>query len=102
MKKILATTAATLCLAMVAMAAPKDGSWTGYVSDAKCGAKVDAACAKKCADAGEARVFVNDTDKSVLKVSNQDALKGHEGHHVKVNGSVAGDTLTVASVSMMQ
>ncbi|HEX4487075.1 MAG TPA: hypothetical protein VH088_12455 [Terriglobales bacterium] len=102
MKKILATIVATLCLAMVAMAAPKDGSWTGYVSDAKCGAKVDAACAKKCADSGEARVFVNDTDKSVLKVSNQDALKGHEGHHVKVNGSVDGDTLTVASVSMVQ
>lgn len=102
MKKILATAAFTVCMAMLAMAAPKEGNWTGYVSDAKCGAKVDAACAKKCADAGEARVFVNDADKSILKVSNQDALKGHEGHHVKVKGSVDGDTLTVASVSMAQ
>lgn len=102
MKKILATLTITLCLAVAVMASPKEGSWTGYVSDAKCGAKVDAACAKKCADAGEARVFVNDADKNVLKVSNQDALKGHEGHHVKVNGSVDGDTLTVASVSMVQ
>jgi hypothetical protein len=102
MKQTLAIAAVTVCMTIAVMAAPKDGSWTGYVSDAKCGAKVDAACAKKCADAGEARVFVNDGDKSVLKVSNQDALKGHEGHHVKVNGSVDGDTLTVASVSMVQ
>lgn len=102
MKRILAIAAVTVCMAIAVMAAPKDGSWTGYVSDAKCGAKVDAACAKKCADAGEARVFVNDSDKSILKVSNQDALKGHEGHHVKVNGSVDGDTLTVASVSMVK
>lgn len=101
MKRILAVAAVTVCMAIAVMASPKDGTWTGYVSDAKCGAKVDAACAKKCADAGEARVFVNDSDKSVLKVSNQDALKGHEGHHVKVNGSVDGDTLTVASVSMV-
>ena len=100
MKKILATLTLTLAMAVAVMAAPKEGSWTGYVSDAKCGAKVDAACAKKCADAGEARVFVNDSDKSVLKVANQDSLKGHEGHHVKVQGSVEGDTLTVASVSM--
>ena len=102
MKQILAIAAVTVCMAIAVVAAPKDGSWTGYVSDAKCGAKVDAACAKKCAEAGEARVFVNDSDKSVLKVSNQDALKGHEGHHVKVSGSVDGDTLTVASVSMVQ
>jgi len=102
MKRTLAIAAVTVCLAIAVTAAPKDGSWTGYVSDAKCGAKVDAACAKKCADAGEARVFVSDSDKSVLKVSNQDALKGHEGHHVKVKGSVDGDTLTVASVSMVQ
>jgi hypothetical protein len=39
-----------------AVAAPTKGTWTGWVSDAKCGAKVDAACAKKCADSGEARV----------------------------------------------
>lgn len=41
------------------MAVAKTGSWHGWVSDAKCGAKVNADCAKKCADAGQALVFVN-------------------------------------------
>jgi hypothetical protein len=101
MKRIVASLAITFCMAVAVMASPKEGSWTA-VSDAKCGAKVDAACAKKCADAGEAQVFVNDTDKSVVKVSNQDALKGHEGHHVEIKGGVEGDTLTVASVNLVQ
>ena len=37
----------------------------GMVSDAKCGAKVDAACAQKCADAGEKLVFVNDAAQRI-------------------------------------
>lgn len=47
-------------------------------------------------------VFVSDKDKSVLQVANQDVLKGHEGHRIKVKGSVDGDTLTITSVSMMK
>ena len=46
-------------------------------------------------------MFVKDSDKSVLTVSNQDVLKGHEGHHVKVKGSFDNSTLTVSSLSMM-
>lgn len=63
----------------------------GMVSDAKCGAKVDAACAQKCADAGEKLVFVNDADQKVMAVNNQDALKGHAGHHVQVKAAVHDD-----------
>jgi len=63
----------------------------GMVSDAKCGAKVDPACAKKCADAGEKLVFVNDTDQKVWTVNNQDALKGHAGHHVQLKAAVHDD-----------
>jgi len=59
----------------------------GMVSDAKCGAKVDAACAQKCADAGEKLVFVDDADQKVWTVNNQDALKGHAGHHVQVKAA---------------
>jgi hypothetical protein len=88
-------------LATGALAAPKKGTWTDWVSDAKCGATVHVACAKKCAEGGEARVFVKDSDNSVLTVSNQDVLKGHGGHHVKVKGSVDNSTLTVSSMSMM-
>ncbi|MBZ5704736.1 MAG: hypothetical protein LAN63_05235 [Acidobacteriia bacterium] len=101
MKRTFAGTALLALVATGAFAAANSGTWTGWVSDAKCGAKVDAACARKCTDAGQARVFVNDANQSVLRVANQDALKGHEGHHVKVAGSVEDGTLTVSSVSML-
>ena len=102
MKQMFLTLFCLAALAPRSLAAPTKGTWTGWVSDTKCGAKVDAACAKKCADSGEARVFVNDSDKTVLAVSNQDALKGHEGHHVRVKGSVDNNTSNVSGVSMMK
>ena len=53
---------------------------TGVVSDAKCGAaNHDADCVKKCEEAGEPLVIVNDKDKSVMSVKNPEVLKGHEG-----------------------
>src|SRR5262249_23797973 len=70
---------------------PKTMKLKGMVSDAKCGAKVDAACAKKCVDGGEKMVFVNDADQKVWNVNNQDALKGHAGHHVQVKAAVHDD-----------
>src|SRR5450755_4479320 len=103
MKRILLAIALTSLMIPGAIAASTEGSWTGWVSDAKCGAnKIDAACVKECEDAGSPLVFVNDKDKSVLQVSNQDVLKGHEGHHIKVKGTVDGDKLTVTSVSMLK
>jgi hypothetical protein len=103
MKRIFLTIALASLMIPAALAAATKGSWTGWVSDAKCGAsKIDATCVKTCEDAGSPLVFVNDKDKSVLQVANQDLLKGHEGHHIKVKGSVDGDTLTVTSVSMMK
>ena len=77
----------------------KSQRWTGYVSDAKCGAKVDSACAKKCIEAGEKVVFVNDGDKAVIPVANPEALKGHEGEHVLVEGKLENNTLTVSKVT---
>ncbi len=77
----------------------------GYVSDSKCGAKganaSHAACAKKCEAAGEKLVIVTDGDQKVLAVDNQDALKGHEGHHVAVTGTTKGDSIHVGSVKML-
>jgi hypothetical protein len=102
MRKILAVAAVLALATTIALAGGSKGSWTGYVSDAKCGAKVDADCAKKCAEAGQALVFVNDADKSVVPVANQDALKEHAGHHVKVEGTLDNNTLTVDNVSMVE
>jgi hypothetical protein len=101
MKKSFAIAVLLALMATAALAGGSKGSWTGYVSDAKCGAKVNAECAKKCADAGQPLVFVNDADKSVLPVANQEALKEHAGHHVKIEGSLDNNTLTVDNVSMV-
>jgi len=76
----------------------KAQDYDGWVSDEKCGAKVDAECAKKCEALGVKMVFVNASDKSILPVANQQALKGHAGQHVKLKGKVENGVLTVDSV----
>lgn len=82
----------------------KSTKMSGWVSDEKCGIKdIDNAdCAKKCAEAGSKLVFVSEKDKSVMNVENQDALKGHEGHHVRVTGTVSNGSLHVDKVDMLK
>jgi pentapeptide MXKDX repeat protein len=48
--------------------------------------------------------FVGDTDSKSWKVSNPEALKGHEGHHVKVRAQVDADKdeIHVTSVKMLK
>jgi hypothetical protein len=98
-----AVAALVLCSAAFTMAA--DGSWTGYISDSECGVKgandKHAACAAKCVkEHGAKYVFVNDADKKVYAIDDQDKVAAHAGHHVTVKGSVDGDNLKLASVSM--
>jgi len=100
--RIAAALAATLLAGALAMAG--DGSWTGYITDAKCGAKAahDGAreCTIKCVKAGSKYVFVNDADKKVYAIEDQDKVAEHAGHHVTVKGTVDGDTLRLSSVDM--
>ncbi len=78
----------------------------GWIADAACANKGNAAseghagCAKKCVDGGEPIVFVDDSDKKVYKVDNQDAVKDHVGHKVTIAGTVDGDSINVDSVKM--
>jgi hypothetical protein len=95
-------------LALTALAFDDMGKTTtvnGYVSDNKCGVKgasaTHAACAEKCAKGGASLVIVTDGDQKILTVDNQDALKGHEGHHVAVTGTVTGDSVHVNGVKML-
>ena len=81
-----AVTAATLFAAALTMAA--DGTWTGYISDSKCGAK------------GAKYVFVDDVGQKVYVVDAQDKVAAHAGHHVTVKGTVEGDTLKLESIEM--
>jgi hypothetical protein len=107
-KVLLICLALSFVFALSAMAFDDMGKSTtvnGWITDAKCGAKganaAGEACTKKCAAAGEKMVIVTDGDSKVLAVDNQDALKGHEGHHVTVTGTMSKDTMHVAAIKMM-
>ena len=107
MKKSLAFLAAIMVIGCLAWAtdSSKSTSITGWVSDDMCGAKAAhpgaEACTKKCADKGAKLVVVDDKDHKVYNVANQDALKGHEGHHVTVTGTNDNGTLHVDKVAMV-
>jgi hypothetical protein len=107
MKKVLMSCLAVSGLFfMIAIASAADQSTVnGYVSDSMCGAKgasaSHAACMTKCMGKGAKAVIVTDSDQKVLNVDNPDALKGHDGHHVAVTGTVTGDTVHVDSIKML-
>lgn len=77
-------------------AAAKSQNFDGWISDEKCGAKIDADCAKKCAESGVKVVFV-DKDKKVIPVENPEALKGLAGQHVSIKGKLDSGSLKVDS-----
>jgi hypothetical protein len=49
-------------------------------------------------------VFVNDKDKQSWDIANPDAVKGHEGHHVKVKAKLdeANHSVTIDKLTMMK
>ena len=101
--KFTLVTALALCVAAFTFAT--DGTWTGYISDSQCGVKganeKHADCAAKCVkEHGAKYVFVNDADKKVYAIDDQDKVAAHAGHHVTVTGSVSGDSLKLTSLSM--
>lgn len=48
-------------------------------------------------------VFINDKDKQAWNISNMDAVKGHEGHHVKLTGKLneTDHSVNVQKLSML-
>lgn len=107
-KVLLICLALSFVFALSAMAFDDMGKSTtvnGWVVDDKCGVKGanagGEACTKKCLAAGAKMVVVTDGDQKILAVENQDALKGHEGHHVAVTGTVTNDSIKVGSVKML-
>ena len=91
----------------VMYAADNSTSWTGWISDSLCGAKGANAAHKSCAvtcvkTKGASYVFVNDKDKKVLAIQNQDAIDADKdlGVEVTVTGTVNQDgSLHVASIA---
>ncbi len=49
-------------------------------------------------------VFVNDKDKKSWDIANPDAVKGHEGHHVKVSAKLdeTNHSVTIDKLTMMR
>ena len=66
-------------------------SWTGTITDAKCGAKhADAsmksqACAKRCVEGGEAAVFVVGDKVIKINEANKGLIAEHIGHKVVIH-----------------
>jgi hypothetical protein len=101
--KFLAGLILALCCAAFTLAG--DSTLTGYISDSHCGAKGAKEghdqCAAKCVKEHDAKyVFVNDADKKVYAIDAQDKVVAHAGHHVTVTGTVDGENLKLASISM--
>jgi len=110
-KKTLLAVGICLMLYVAIAAGDKNKSITvtGWVSDEACGAahtkpgRED--CVRKClkggADIGhpewkpQRMVFVTDTGQKIWVVENPEALKGHEGHHLKITGQVDTSKKTV-------
>jgi hypothetical protein len=82
-------------------------SWTGYVSDAGCGAKhADGSeksmkCVNGCVKGKGAAAVLVVGDK-VMKIDDASKAKvmEHLGHKVTVDGKMSGDTITIDSVKM--
>jgi hypothetical protein len=77
-------------------------TFTGVVMDQKCSGdatmKTNADCIKKCIQGGSPAVLVT-ADGKVYKIANQDKVLASAGKNVSVDGKLAADTITVATVA---
>lgn len=100
---LLALFALTALLVMPLAAEATKGSWTGWITDSKCGAKgakaEHKACTEKCVHEGAKLVFYNNADKKLYSLDNQDAAKANVGYEVKVTGEADGSAIKVDSIA---
>jgi len=95
MKKLLATLFALTLLASLSLAAQDPMKQDSMKSDASMKASH---ITGKISDDG--KTFVSDKDGKSWTISNPDAVKGHEGHHVTLKAHVAADKNEVDVVSL--
>jgi hypothetical protein len=97
MRRIGTAILAGVLFATLTMAA----SWTGWISDEKCGAKganaAHAGCARGCIKAGIKPVLATE-DGKVFKISNPDKVTEHAGEKVELTGTETNGTIVVESV----
>jgi hypothetical protein len=107
MNKRLLFFAVALCLAAAFAASAekdkKDGSWTGWITDSQCGSRGEpkpdhGKCADGCVKRGAKYVLYNSADKKVYALDAQDKAAPLSGKHVKVSGTVEGETIKVKAI----
>jgi hypothetical protein len=100
-------------LAIVPLAAQKEQTWAGAISDSNCNAKhpagehegkkmTDTDCTRVCVKKGAKYVFVS--DGKVYQLANQTSktIATHAGHQVELTGRLSGDTITATSIKMKE
>lgn len=101
MKKLIIASVFTASLFSVAAFAE---SWTGYISDANCGAKHDKVsdantkCIEGCLKKGGDAVFVHDGKVIKFDADSSAKAKTFAGQEVKIDGSMDGDTIKISSI----
>jgi len=77
-------------------------SWTGWITDASCGAAnanaEGKACALRCAKSGSKLVLYVDGDKQLLALDDQDEAIRHLGYPVKVTGKLEDGVIKVQKI----
>jgi hypothetical protein len=77
------------------------GTWTGYISDAHCGAKGNndghADCARKCIKDGYAPVFV--VGEKVYTISDPKKVSKYIGEKVTITGTITGEAIDIEKIS---
>jgi hypothetical protein len=100
---LLTLLALTALLALPLAGAGAKGSWTGWITDSKCGAKgakaEHKACSEKCVGEGAKLVFYNNADKKLYSLDKQDEAKANLGYEVKVTGEADGAAIKVDSIA---
>ena len=80
-------------------------SWTGWISDAKCGLKgnnrAHSECAKSCIKAGVKPVFVTDSGQ-LLNVANPESVMQCAGERVLITGSEGDGKVKVEKVQVIK
>ncbi len=105
-KRLVVCAVALLLVAGISLAGGKgkEKTFTGWITDTHCGAKGasgdHAACLQKCVNGGSKYALYTPADKKVYVLDPQDKVAEHAAHHVKVTGTIEGDTLKVSSIEM--
>jgi len=98
MKKFLFAVGLLLCMFVYAT---EKGTWTGWISDSKCGAngakEGHEECANKCIKGGASAVFV--VDKKVYTITDQKKVSDFIGKKVTITGTITDDKIDVEKIS---